>query len=276
MRSDYDIIVIGGGHAGVEAAWAAARLGARVRMISAVGRDAFADCLLENLRHQNIDTRHVTTVDGETGTAVIVVEPSGQNRIMVDRGANGHIALPEDDHLLDGVDALMMQFEAPMEVNIEAARRARRAGVTVVLDAGPAQAEIPHELVEVVDIVSPNETELHAMTGLEVTDRDSAEAAARTLLEAGWSAVVVKLGDAGALWMDHQRTAHQRAYKVDVVDTTAAGDAFTAALAVARADGQSVEDALAYACAAGALACTAAGAQPGMPTREAVQQLVVR
>lgn len=264
------------GGKGANSAVAASRLGAQVAMVSAVGQDAFAEALLGNLRREGIETGHVASVECETGTAVIVVEPSGQNRIMVARGANARITLPRDDQLFDDVDVLMMQFEAPMEVNLEAARRARQAGVTVVLDAGPAQSDIPPELVEVVDIVSPNETELHAMTGLEVTGPEEAEAAAGALLEAGWSAVVVKLGEKGALWMDHGRTVHQKTFPVQVIDTTAAGDAFTAALAVARAEGQSVDEALGFACAAGALACTAAGAQPGMPRREAVHRLLAR
>jgi ribokinase len=211
---------------------------------------------------------------GPTGTAVIFVADAGQNCIVVTSSANRQFT-PGDvgrlEPLIREVDAILLQLEIDLETVEAALEIARKHGVLSVLDAGAAQ-QVPDSLIEKADLVSPNETEAEALTGIRVTSIDAAEAAAQVLLERGAKEVVVKLGAQGALYRG-AHTFHVRTFPVKVVDTTAAGDAFTAALTT-RWKRTGIEEALRFATAAGALATTVAGAQPSMPSRDAVERLM--
>ena len=272
----HDFRMIPGGK-GANQAVAAARLGADTHMVGRVGQDAFGEQLLANLRRENIDVAHFR-VDkaAPTGVALIDIVASGNNSIVVAPGANMAIALEDMEGLralLPGADVLIVQFEAPLPVVGRALELAREYGVTSVLDAGPA-VECPNEILGLADVVSPNETEAEALTGVPVVDAASAERAAKGLLEKGVSSAVLKLGEQGALVATADRIEHVPGYRVSAVDTTAAGDAFTAALAVRLAEGAALLEATRYANAAGACACTKVGAQPAMPTSAEVSALV--
>jgi len=267
------------GGKGANQAVGAARLGARTTFIGAVGKDPLGDYLVRCLKGSGIDTawvkRHPTHT---TGCAFITVYPNGNNSIVVDPGAN-YTLQPRDieraKNLIARADALATVLEIPLEVVEAALRLARKAGKITVLDAGPPRG-CPPEILRLPDIVSPNETELEALSGEKVSGRDSARHAAEKLLELGVRTVVLKLGGDGSMLVTAKGSTHFPAHKVDVVDPTAAGDAFTAALTVQLGAGFAIEDAIRYANVAGALATTRLGAQPSLPTRKEVEAFAAR
>ena len=271
-----DFQAIPGGK-GANQAVAAARLGARVTMIGRVGNDPFGEVLHRSLRECGVGTDHVrVTTDCSSGVALIGVEATGANSIVVIAGANARLS-PVDVHELAGIiasaDALIVQLETPVETVAAALQIARQAGVRTILDPAPAPIGSLHDSLRSVDVISPNQTEAEALTGVAVNDLASAEQAARILQRHGAREVVLKLGELGALVCAATGQIHHLpAVQVTVVDTTAAGDAFTAGMAVALAEGRGLVDAARFACAAGTLACTVFGAQPAMPTREAVDK----
>ena len=275
IRSDGFFTAPGG--KGANQAVAAARLDVGTRMIGRVGGDSFGHELLESLSGYGVDVSLVLRDVGHTsGLAIINVDASGQNRIVVVPGANGACGQREIEAVesaLGGALALLLQFEIPTEVSLEAARRARARGVMVVLDPAPARP-IPAEFYECIDYLTPNETEAAAIVGFPVDDAVSAERAARELLERGAGCAVIKMGAQGALYATEGASESLPAFPVDVVDTVAAGDAFNAALAVALAEGKALRDAVLWGMAAGAVAVTRPGAQQAMPTRREVEALL--
>lgn len=275
----HDLQTIPGGK-GANQAVAAARLGARVTMVGRLGDDAFGPRLRAGLESAGVSTEHVRVTDGcSSGVAVIAVEERGENAILLVAGANGRLT-PDDVRAAEAVfqqaDALLVQLEVPVETVEAAVILARRHGVRVVLDPAPAPTgPLPKSLCE-VDVLTPNQTEAEALTGIAVINAAQAEHAARLLRDRGARNVVIKLGEQGALLCDLEGlTEAVPACRVQVVDTTAAGDAFTAALAVGLCEGRLLKEAVRLGCAAGTLATTRAGAQPAMPTRQEVERLLV-
>ena len=258
------------GGKGANQATAVARLGMPVIMAGRVGRDHFGETLLAGLAADGVDiTRVERDETASSGTTFIFVEPNGENTIVLDTGANGRFSPPSAERLagvLDHVELVLLQLELPLDSMARVIELARAAGRQVVLDAGPACRQ-PLPAFYQVTVLTPNEAEAEALTGIAIRDRDSALQAARLLLERGPGAVVLKLGAKGALLASHGKTLFVPPHAVRAVDTTAAGDAFSAALAVSLAEGKKLEDAVQVANAAGALAVTKAGAQPSMPTR---------
>ena len=265
------------GGKGANQAVAAARMGASVRMIGRVGTDVFGPTLLDNLRASGVDVSGVAQDPGApSGVAMILLDASRQNRIVVISGANMRCDDTQIDAVasaLEGADALMLQCEIPAAMSLKAARIARKMGVRVVWDPAPVEA-FPPEAYEVVDVLTPNQAEAAALTGVGVTDAASAEVAARMLLQRGVRAVVVKLGEAGAFYLSDNDSGYVPPFEVEAVDTVAAGDAFGAALACALAEGQPMREAVRNGAAAGALAVTRPGAQDAMPTRAEMETLL--
>ena len=267
------------GGKGANQAVAVARMGAKASFLSCVGQDIIGDFLIRDLESSGIDTAWVKrTTQRSTGCAFIMLFPNGNNCITVDPAANMAFA-PEDveraREVIERADAVVSVLEIPMEVVEAAFRVARKAGTLTVLDAGPPR-HCPAEILRLADIVSPNETELAHLTGANVSDRASALEAAQKLLAQGAKTVVVKLGSDGSMLVTSQGAQHFPAYKIKAVDPTAAGDAFTAALAVEYAAGAKIEDAIRFANAAGALAATKLGARSSLPTRQEVDAFVAR
>ncbi|MBI1347468.1 ribokinase [bacterium] len=267
------------GGKGANQAVAAARLGAHVQMLGRLGDDPFAATLRHGLQAAGVNTQQVlVTPDTASGLAWIGVADDGQNSITVIPGANGSVT-PNDVSLWEpqiaAGEVLLMQLEVPPSTVAAAIAVARQHGVRVVLDAAPSPTEPLPAACWQVDLLSPNQTEAEQLLGRPVNSLMEAQAAAQQLLERGPQHVVIKLGELGA-WLASREglSQHIPPCPVSPVDTTAAGDAFTAAMSVEWALGQSLTDACRWACAAGALATLTSGAQPSMPTREQVVELI--
>lgn len=266
------------GGKGANQAVAMQRLGGKVAMIGRLGDDPFGATLREGLASRGVNTEGVAPTTGPSGVALIQVDDAGENAISLVAGANGCVT-PDDVRrhaaTIAEASSLVVQLEVPMEAVAEAIRIATEHGVRTVLDPAPAPAgKLPPALLA-VDIVSPNQTEAEALTGLTVHTPADALEAARLLQAQGARSVVVKLGAQGALWLDADgQSGYIHPFSVKPIDTTAAGDAFTGAMTLRLAQGAPLAEAVRFACAAGALATTKAGAQPAMPEIQAVQTLL--
>ena len=283
------------GGKGANQAVAAARMGGRTVMVGQVGDDIFGPQLLEGLQAAGVDVSGVAVADGQTsGIAVIGIDGSAQNRIVQVLGANSTCGPAQADAVaaaLSDASVLMLQLEVPVDVSLAAARAAKAAGKTVILDPGPVRP-FPEELLQLADVVTPNETEAEALVGFHIDAPEdtgvdssrSAERAAAELLRRGAGAAVIKMGAHGAVFATGRQgdrsafparfMGRQTAFPVEAVDTVAAGDAFNGALAVFLAEGRPLERAVLLACVAGALAVTTTGAQDSMPTRAAVMEFL--
>ena len=288
--SGEDLQVIPGGK-GANQAVATARHGTQVSMLGRVGNDHFGDFLLDNLKENNVDFQHVLRDPASTGTAIIIVDSNGQNSIVLSAGANGKVSSADvdsasfADHRL-----LLLQLEIPIPTVLSATQRAHAEGLLVILNPAPAR-QLPEEIISQIDYLIPNETELGLLTNMNVHDIPSAEQAAKSLMERGVKNVIVTLGSKGALIVTSTQVKHIETFKVDVVDTTAAGDAFIGGFAykllesanslhsqgvLANAQEQApiLHNAVRYGCACGALATTKFGAQPSLPTKEEVENFM--
>jgi ribokinase len=271
-----EFLMVPGGK-GANQAVAIARLGAHACFVSRLGDDVFGRRLLENFRNEGLDTRHVLlTPDVPSGVAIIAVDAAGNNAIVVAPGANAKLS-PDDIYRAQSdicsAAAVVAQLEIPMATVRCAAELAHRAGVPFILNPAPAQ-ELDSSLLSMVRILTPNETEAQILTGVEVTDPESAAEAAMRLLDRGVKAVIVTMGAQGFLLADGRNVEFLRVPKVDAVDTTAAGDAFTASLAVRLGQGHGLRDSAVFASRAAALSVTRMGAQPSMPTFQQVCDFV--
>jgi len=282
--SGEDLQFIPGGK-GANQAVATARLGSSVAMLGRVGKDNFGDFLLNNLKSNNVDSQLVQRDDASTGTAIIVVDSNGQNSIVLSAGANGKVN-PADVESASFLHhkLLLLQLEIPTPTVLSAARRAKENNLRVILNPAPAK-EIPDDLIALADFIIPNETELRLLTSMNVNDIPSIEKAAQVLLQRGARNVIVTLGSKGVLIVDKYTSKHVDTYQVNVVDTTAAGDAFIGGFAARLLESDSllsdmrelapaIQNAVRYGCACGALATTKFGAQPSLPTKQEVERLM--
>lgn len=269
--SGSDLLTIPGGK-GANQAVAAARQDVNVAMVGRVGKDNFAPFLIENLNSNHVNALHVAQDNVATGTAIIVVDENGQNSIVLSPGANGKVDSQDVDSAPDA-KILLLQFEIPMDSVLHAAKRYKAKGTTVILNPAPAR-HIPDELLAAIDILVPNESELSLLTNMQVTDVKSAELAAKEILKHGVKTVIVTLGSKGTLVVTSSQVTQVDTYKVNVVDTTAAGDAFIGGFASAILSKKSLEESVRYGCACGALATTKLGAQPSLPTKEEVEKFI--
>ncbi|NLF31475.1 MAG: ribokinase [Planctomycetes bacterium] len=268
-----DLITSPGGK-GANQAVAAARLGGRCRMIGRVGGDSFGEALLANLAAEGVDVAAVRPLAGvPSGVALISVAADGENAIVVAPGANSRLSpadLDAQDDAFAAASVLVLQLELPLDTVVAALQRARRHGCRVILDPAPAPVAMPAALYA-VDVISPNVSEAATLLGCGGAGPEQVAAA---LVQRGAAAAVLKLGAAGSLVWQDDRATRVAPFPVTPVDTTAAGDAFTAALAVAVARGERLADAARFANAAGALACTRVGAQAAAPRLEEVAALM--
>ncbi len=260
------------GGKGANQAVAIARLGIPTQMVGRVGSDSFGQEVLKSLQTAGVNTDYVLVDEtASSGVAAIAVDDAGENQIIIIPGANGRIDETDVERLeslLLEANALLLQFEISMSAVWRATQAAREAGVKVILDPAPAQIEVPEELYPLVDIITPNEIEAGQLVGFPVDGVEAATKAADILLQRGVGSAIVKLGAKGAVCATEEETFFVPAFPVAAIDTVAAGDAFNGGLAVALAEGLSLQQAVVWGAAAGALASTKPGAQSSMCDRQ--------
>ncbi|PYY72604.1 ribokinase [Pseudomonas jessenii] len=262
------------GGKGANQAVAAARLGAQVSMIGCVGDDAYGEALRGALLAEQIDCQAVSTVEGSSGVALIVVDDNSQNTIVIVPGANGELtaeAIDRFDSVIQAADVLICQLEVPDASVGHALKRGRELGKTVILNPAPASRPLPVDWYASIDYLIPNESEASALSGVSVDSLESAQTAATKLIALGAGKVIITLGAQGSLFADGQRFEHFPAPVVQAVDTTAAGDTFVGGFAAALAAGKDEVQAIRFGQVAAALSVTRAGAQPSIPALSDVQ-----
>jgi ribokinase len=260
------------GGKGANQAVSAARLGGQVRMIGKVGADAFGEALLQTVTRDGVDATYIQRdPQVATGVALITVNDLGQNNIVVVPGANARLQgsdVLQAEAAFEGAGVLLLQFEIPLPAVRQAITLARKHGVQVVLNPAPAQ-ELEGRFLASVDYLIPNQNELALLAGVDDTD-----SAAGMLRDLGVRHLIVTLGNDGVLVVEDHHPAHLAAHPVDVVDTTAAGDAFVGAFAVALTEGKGTRAAAAWGNAAGAISVTRPGAQPSLPYRAELESFL--
>ena len=269
------------GGKGFNQATAAARLGAEVTLVGSVGADPFGEILLTAIKNEHINSRFVTKhTDIGTGVATIIIEPDGDNSIIVVPRANMALTTADIDaaaHYIADADVLLLQLETPIATSEHAAAIAKRHNTTVILNPAPAQP-LPDSLLGFVDIFTPNQSETELLSGMKVESQEEAHRAAEVLrarmVDTENNAVVLTLGEQGALILTETTSEQMPALSVKPVDTTGAGDAFCGALATALASGENLQSAVEFANTAGAAAVTVVGATPSMPTRAKIERLL--
>lgn len=271
-----NVSLIPGGK-GANQAYAIGKLGKKVRMVGAVGNDLFGGKLIDNLENTGVDTKGTQVLEGvPSGQAFINVNEAGENSIVVIPGANQKLDKKWIDHNLKSIadcDAVVMQLEIPMEVVVYAAKVAKEQGKMVFLDPAPAVPELPEELLQNVHMIKPNRTELATLTGCPTETREEVIEAARKMIDKGVKMVLVTLGGDGCMLVSEEKVQEFQAERVEVVDTTAAGDSFTAGFVAALQD-ENYEEAIAFATQVSAISVTRKGAQTSIPTLEEVLERI--
>lgn len=271
------------GGKGANQALAASRLGANVTMIGAVGQDKFGQQLIADLNANGVNTTHIAQLPNVTTGVASIWVTEGDNRIIIVAGANGKLTPamlkePTIESCLRDADVVLLQLETEMETVVQAAQISSEGNAIVLLNPAPAPVSgtLPQELLSRATILVPNQSELAALLGLSTLEtQDEVTQAMHDLASANQTVVITTLGSEGSAYIDRRKNEvegveYAPAHKVEVVDTTGAGDCFCAALGVALGRGEKVGQAVTYASAASALAVTKFGAQAGMPTQEEV------
>ncbi|WP_353893134.1 ribokinase [Proteinivorax hydrogeniformans] len=248
------------GGKGANQAVAAARLGASVTMVGAVGNDQYGLEIFEDLKRENINTDYISFKKNQTGLAAITIDEVGENSIVVIPGANGLLE-PKDipNDLISSKDTVLLQFEIPLPTVEHVAKIAKSAGATVILDPAPALT-IPESIYQYIDIIKPNQGEAK-----EISGHDCINKAAEFLLHKGVKQVIITLGRDGAILFNENGQTEFANIKVETVDTTAAGDSFSGALAAALSRGEDIEKAIGFAIKVAAKTVTKMGAQSSLP-----------
>jgi len=265
------------GGKGANQAVAAAKLGANVIFVARLGKDVFAEKSLENFKSVGINPKHIAQLEGvPSGVAIIAIDDNGKNIIIVVPGANGKVLAADVDKAADDIASagvVVCQLEIPIETVEKAAETAVKNKVPFILDPAPARS-LSDKLLSMVDVIKPNETEAQTITGIKVVDVESASKAADWLLAKGVKNVIITLGDKGALIANKNGKETIERINVKAIDSTAAGDAFTGALAYGLAKGDTLKDAAIFANAVAAISVTRFGAQASMPTKQEVDKFI--
>ncbi|WP_210448577.1 ribokinase [Pantoea ananatis] len=265
------------GGKGANQAVAAGRAGANIAFIACVGADDIGERICQQLAQDNIDTHPVEAVEGEsTGVAMIFVNGEGENNIGIYSGANAALTpqyVERHQQVIAQADALLMQLESPLDSVLAAATLARQHQTRVILNPAPA-TKLSDDLLALIDIITPNETEAEILTGIAVNNDDYAARAAAALHEKGIATVLITLGRRGVWLSENGKGQRIAGFEVNAVDTIAAGDTFNGAFITARLEGKAMHDAVRFAHAAAAIAVTRSGAQPSVPWRAEIDDFL--
>lgn len=261
------------GGKGANQAVAMARLNGNVSMIGKVGEDGFGQTLINSLKNDKVDTTYIQTAKGATGVALITVDKNAQNSIVVSPGANFEVKEDDIDNNIEAIknsDIVVLQLETPLNTIKYALNKAKELNKYTILNPAPA-VKLDDEIIKNVDLLTPNETELEIISGVSIETEEDIQKAAQIMIEKGVKELIVTLGSKGSLYINKEKSMFKKAYKVEAVDTTAAGDSYTGALAVALSQGKNIEDAMDFASKVGALSVLKEGAQSSLPTLEDVK-----
>lgn len=261
------------GGKGANQAVAMARLNGNVSMIGKVGEDGFGQTLINSLKNDKVDTTYIQTAKGATGVALITVDKNAQNSIVVSPGANFEVKEDDIDNNIEVIknsDIVVLQLETPLNTIKYALNKAKELNKYTILNPAPA-VKLDDEIIKNVDLLTPNETELEIISGVSIETEEDIQKAAQIMIEKGVKELIVTLGSKGSLYINKEKSMFKKAYKVEAVDTTAAGDSYTGALAVALSQDKNIEDAMDFASKVGALSVLKEGAQSSLPTLEDVK-----
>lgn len=261
------------GGKGANQAVAMARLNGNVSMIGKVGEDGFGQTLINSLKNDKVDTTYIQTSKGATGVALITVDKNAQNSIVVSLGANFEVKEDDIDNNIEAIknsDIVVLQLETPLNTIKYALNKAKELNKYTILNPAPA-VKLDDEIIKNVDLLTPNETELEIISGVSIETEEDIQKAAQIMIEKGVKELIVTLGSKGSLYINKEKSMFKKAYKVEAVDTTAAGDSYTGALAVALSQDKNIEDAMDFASKVGALSVLKEGAQSSLPTLEDVK-----
>jgi ribokinase len=274
VGSQFDM---GPGGKGSNQAVAAARLGAKSHFVGIIGSDPLGRIARALYEEEGVQVEHLTeTADKATGVGFIIVNPQGKNGIILDMGANklmDRVSVRKAEPVIAGSNVVLSVLEIPIEAAAEAMALGRKHGVTTILNPAPA-APLEDQVLRTIDLITPNETELRILMGLAPDDAVSTREVALELQKKFGIRVIVTRGESGMMLVDDKGVSEFNAIPVNVVDTTGAGDAFTAGLAVALAEGRDLQSAIMFAGCNGALACTKYGVIPSLAKRHEVDQLL--
>lgn len=270
-------ILVPGGK-GANQAYALGVLGASVGMIGAVGYDETGEMLIANLKKAKVNTKKIVKLKNiNTGNAFITVDKNGENSIIVASGANGKLTkemIDKNISMIKAAKIIVMQLEIPLDVVEYTAKLAKSLGKIVVLDPAPAVSHLPKDLYKHIDIIKPNETEIQTLCNSKANSDDEFIGLANSLVEKGVKNVIVTLGSRGSLLVNKNGVQKYDAIDVKVVDTTAAGDTFTAGMVKTLVDGSSLEEAIKYGHIVSALAVTKHGAQSSIPSKKEIKRFI--
>lgn len=250
------------------------KLGGQVKMIGKIGKDDYGKSLLKSLKENNVNSEHVMFSNESTGLAFIMVNDNGDNSIVVIPGANFDFDkndIQEKKEVIKSSDVLVCQLESPLDVIDEALDIAKATNTFTILNPAPGK-KLPQSILRNVDLLTPNESELEILTDEKITDEKSLLKACSILMEQGIKKLIVTLGEKGSLLVDNSGHQMFKAMKVEAIDTTAAGDSFTGALAYAIDQGKSIEEAIDLATKVAALSVTQKGAQSSLPSMNEVNE----
>lgn len=262
------------GGKGANAALALSKLNEQVIYYGCVGKDNNGDILVKNLENKGIDISHIKRSNLETGMCFIILEENGENRIIVSAGSNEDISIRDIRKdvrpLIEKSSMVLIQLEISLDAIEEIIKVCNELNKTLVIDAGPVRGINPKVLIGAT-YLSPNKTELEALVGRDLKDKEEIINASKELLNIGIKSILVKLGDKGSIYIDEKQIIKVDAFKVKVVDTTAAGDSYMAGFCKAIMEGEDIRNSMIYASKCGAIAVTRSGASDSLPTEEEIK-----
>ncbi|WP_042273479.1 ribokinase [[Clostridium] dakarense] len=260
------------GGKGANQAVAIARLGGDICMIGKIGNDSFGKILLNQLKEDNVKTDYIKEENCSSGVAIITVDKNAENSIVVAPGANFKLLKEDIDKCIDGInnsDIVVVQLETPIDTIRYSLQKAKELEKYTILNPAPA-VKLDDSIIKNVDLLTPNETELEILSGISIKNEEDIKIAARTMIEKGVKELIVTLGSKGSLYINKDEFKFKKSYKVNAIDTTAAGDSYTGALAVAFSKDKSIDKAMDFASKVGALTVMKKGAQTSLPKIEDV------